>query len=226
MSRPDRTRRRATLLAPRAVDRPLTTTSYALLSHLAMKPWSAYELAVQRQRYFRYFWPRAQRGLYTELKRLAALGYAELETAHTGRRARSVYSITERGREALRGWLVQPLAPIGLEFEGLLRIFASPLGTKEQLMRTLVQLRMEVDEMTAFNDGIAQEYLEGRAPFQHQAYVRTLVVDFITDWMAAIDGWLERTAAEVDGWEDLSPDGKQERARARLLDARRRRERH
>jgi hypothetical protein len=93
-------------------------------------------------------------------------------------------------------------------------------------MWTLAQLRIEVDEMTAFNDGIAQEYIEGRAPFQHEAYVRTLVVDFITDWMAAIDRWLERTAAEVDAWEDLSPDGKQERARTRLLDARRRRERH
>jgi DNA-binding PadR family transcriptional regulator len=56
------------------------------------------QLAVQRQRYFQYFWPRAQRGLYNELKRLAALGNAETETAHTGRRTRTVYSITERGR--------------------------------------------------------------------------------------------------------------------------------
>lgn len=204
----------------------LTTTSCVLLSHLAMKPWSAYELAVQRQRYFRYFWPRAQRALYGELKRLTALGYASAETAHTGRRARTVYSITDRGREALREWLVQPLTPIALEFEALLRIFASPLGSKDQLLRTLAQLRIEVDEMTAFNDGIAQEYIDGRAPFQHEAHVRTLVVDFMTDWMAAIDRWLERTTAEVDGWQDLTPDGKQERARARLVDARRRREKH
>jgi PadR family transcriptional regulator, regulatory protein AphA len=205
-------------------DPELSTTSYALLSHLALKPWSAYELAVQRQRYFRYFWPRAQRGLFSDLKRLAALGYAEAETAHTGRRARTVYSITERGREALREWLGQPLAPIALEFEGLLRIFSSPMGTKEQLTSTLARLRVEVDEMTAFNDGIAQEYLEGRAPFQHEAYVRTLVVDFTTEWMAAIDRWLERTTVEVGGWEDLSPEGKQERARARVLESRRRRE--
>lgn len=204
----------------------LTTTSCVLLSHLAMKPWSAYELAVQRQRYFRYFWPRAQRALYGELKRLTALGYASAETAHTGRRARTVYSITDRGREALREWLVQPLTPIALEFEALLRIFASPLGSKDQLMQTLAQLRIEVDEMTAFNDGIAQEYIEGRAPFQHEAHVRTLVVDFMTDWMAAIDRWLERTTAEVDGWQDLTPGGKQERARARLVDARRRRDKH
>jgi PadR family transcriptional regulator AphA len=206
-------------------NKELSTTSYALLSHLAMKPWSAYELAVQRQRYFRYFWPRAQRGLYSDLKRLAELGFAEAETTHTGRRARTVYSITERGREALGGWLDQPLAPIALEFEGLLRIFTSPLGTKDQLMTTLARLRIEVDEMTAFNDGIAQEYIEGRAPFQHQAYVRTLVVDYITDWMATIDRWLERTTTEVSSWDDMSPAGKQQSAGERLLAARRRRER-
>jgi PadR family transcriptional regulator, regulatory protein AphA len=205
----------------------LTTTSYALLSHLAMKPWSAYELAVQRQRYFRYFWPRAQRSLYGELKRLAALGYAESRKANTGRRQRTVYAITERGLEALRGWLDKPLTPIAMEFEGLLRVFSSPLGTKQQLATTLDRLRAEAREMTEFNDSIAQEYIEGRAPFQQDAHVRTLVVDLFTDWMATIESWVNRTAAEIADWEDLSPDPqKQERARARLREARTRRERN
>ena len=60
-----------------------TVSSYALLSHLALKPWSAYELATQRVRYFRYFWPRAERGLYNELKRLAAEGLATAEVGFT-----------------------------------------------------------------------------------------------------------------------------------------------
>ena len=210
-----------------ADDGELTTTSYALLSHLAMKSWSAYELAVQRQRYFRYFWPRAQRSLYVELKRLAARGYAQTEKTNTGRRRRTVYSITERGREALRGWLDQPPTPIAMEFEALLRIFSSPLGTKRQLEATLDRLRSEARQMTEFNDSIAQEYIEGRAPFQHEAHVRTLVVDFFTDWMATIEAWVERTAAEISEWEDLGPDPqKQARARTRLLDARTRRDRN
>lgn len=207
-------------------ERGLTTTSYSLLSHLAMRSWSAYELAVQRQRYFHYFWPRAQRSVYTELKRLAALGYAKAETSSTGRRQRTVYSITERGRDVLRGWLDEPLAPITMEFEALLRIFSSPLGTKGQLEATLDRLRADVRGMTEFNDSIAQEYIDGRAPFQHDAHVRTLVVDFITDWMATIEAWVERTAAEIADWEDLSSDAqKQARARTRLLDARARRDR-
>lgn len=56
---------------------------------------------------------------------MSALGFVEAETEHTGRRRRTIYSITERGREALRAWLDQPLTPIALEFEGLLRIFSS-----------------------------------------------------------------------------------------------------
>lgn len=201
----------------------LTTTSYSVLSHLALKPWSAYELAVQRVRYFRYFWPRAERGIYNELKRLASAGLAGAETGYTGRRQRTVYSITPAGTEALRKWLDTPLTPISLEFEGLLRIFASPLGTISQLRANLEQIRQDVESMTAFNDAIAQEYLEGRAPFQTQAHVRTLVVDFLTDFMAVLEAWVERTSREIEDWDDLSPVGKVESAGERLAAARLRR---
>ena len=56
----------------------LTTTSYAVLAQLAVHPWSTYELARQRVRYFRYVWPRAESAIYREVKRLAAM---ELATA-------------------------------------------------------------------------------------------------------------------------------------------------
>ena len=51
----------------------LTTTSYAVLAQLAVRPWSTYELAQQRVRYFRYVWPRAESAIYREVKRLAAM---------------------------------------------------------------------------------------------------------------------------------------------------------
>ena len=204
----------------------LTVTSYALLSHLALKPWSAYELAAQRVRYFRYFWPRAERGLYNELKRLAEDGLATAEAAYTGRRQRTVYAITDAGRDALQGWLDTPLSPLALEMEVLLRVFAAPLGTKAQLQRNLERVRAQADELAAFNDAIAQEYIEGKAPFQRDAHVRTLVVDFLTDFVSAMQLWVERTAAEVERWPDVDAAGKLERAPERLLESRRRRERN
>ncbi len=55
---------------------PRTTTSYALLGLLGLRDWTTYELARQVQRSLHWFWPRAERKLYDEPKRLVADGLA------------------------------------------------------------------------------------------------------------------------------------------------------
>src|SRR5689334_6919014 len=102
--------------------RELTTTSYALLGLLALRPWSAYELAQQMQRGFAWFWPRAERGIYAEPKRLVDRGFARSRVEHRGRQARTVYSITPSGRRALRRWLAAPSQPPQVESESLVRL--------------------------------------------------------------------------------------------------------
>jgi DNA-binding PadR family transcriptional regulator len=200
----------------------LTTTSYVVLAQLAMRPWSAYELATQQQRYFQYFWPRARSGLYQELKKLAQLGVANAETIPVGRRGhRTMYSITAAGRQALRAWLDEPLTPISVEFEGLVRIFAAPAGTRDQLLHTLGRIADDADELAAFNDGIRHEYIGGRAPFQDQAHVRTLAVDLMTDYFDLIRDWAQRSRAAVERWPDLDcDDARQHQARERVRRAR------
>ena len=56
--------------------RGLTTTSYAILGLLAVRPWSTYELTRQMDRSLGRFWPRAESKLYEEPKKLAAQGLA------------------------------------------------------------------------------------------------------------------------------------------------------
>lgn len=187
----------------------LTTTSHAVLAQLALRPWSAYELAVQQERYFRFFWPRASRALYNELRRLDRLGLAKAETESVGRRrTRTVYSLTPAGHAALTTWLSTPVVPLALEFEGLLRIFSSPLGTRDELLANLDRIRRDVAGMTELNDRIIAEYGAGQAPFQHQVHIRTLVVDFFTQFLDVTERWVQRTAEEVAGWADLDAAGK------------------
>src|SRR3982751_5081656 len=95
----------------------LTTTSYAILAQLALRPWSTYELARQRVRYFRYVWPRAESSIYREVKRLAAMGLVAAKREYVGKRPRTVYSITETGRQVLREWLDTPVSPFAMDFE-------------------------------------------------------------------------------------------------------------
>src|ERR671910_2702284 len=101
----------------------LTTTSYAVLAQVAVRPWSTYELAQQRVRYFRYVWPRAESAIYREAKRLSSMGLIEGKKEYTGKRARTVYSITEDGKEAVREWLGTPISPFSMNFEAILRLF-------------------------------------------------------------------------------------------------------
>ena len=189
----------------------LTTTSYAVLAQLALRPWSTYELARQSVRYFRYVWPRAESAIYREVKRLADKGLATAKREYVGKRARTVYSITEAGRQMLRAWLGTPVSPFAMDFEAMIRLFIAPLGTKEQIVATLEQVRTDARDMLHFGGAVRQEFLEGRAVLQDQVYIRALAVDFFVSLLHTVDGWAERTLAEIEGWEDLSPDGKNER---------------
>ncbi|MCH8115121.1 MAG: PadR family transcriptional regulator, partial [Chloroflexi bacterium] len=48
----------------------MTTTSYAILSLLALRPWTGYDLTRQATRSLRYAWPKSERLLYNEQKKL------------------------------------------------------------------------------------------------------------------------------------------------------------
>jgi DNA-binding PadR family transcriptional regulator len=189
----------------------LTTTSYAVLAQLALRPWSTYELAQQRVRYFRYVWPRAESAIYREVKRLAAMGLAATKLEYVGKRRRTVYSITEAGRQVLGEWLDTPVSPFAMDFEAMIRLFVAPLGTKEQIVATLERVRRDAQEMLHFGGAVKQEFLEGRAALQDQVYIRALAVDFFVSLLHTVDSWAERTLSEIEGWEDLSPDGKNDR---------------
>jgi hypothetical protein len=112
----------------------------------------------------------------------------------------------------LREWLATPVSPFAMDFEAMIRLFIAPLGTKEQLVATLQQVRDDAQGMLAFGGAVKQEFLEGRAVLQDQAYIRALAVDFFISLLTTVDGWAERTLAEIEGWKDLSPDGKNDRA--------------
>lgn len=183
----------------------LTTTSYAVLAQVAVRPWSTYELAQQRVRYFRYVWPRAESAIYREAKRLALMGLIEGKKEYTGKRARTVYSITKDGKEALREWLGTPVSPFSMVFEAMLRVFVAPLGTKDELIGTLKQVQADAQDMLRFAGEVKQEFIDGINVTQDQVYIRALAVDFFISHLNTVAGWADRTLAEIETWDDLKP---------------------
>jgi PadR family transcriptional regulator, regulatory protein AphA len=180
----------------------LTTTSYAVLSLLALRPWTTYELAKQMKRSLGWIWPRAESRLYEEPKKLVAAGLATSRSEPTGRRRSTVYSITPEGRQALAGWLAEPGAGPVLECEALVKIAYADQGTRDGLQANLAAL---IDDETAklrFGEMIARQYLDGLGPFQERLPISGLMWRFLWDYHLAVLRWARWAQAEVQAWPD------------------------
>ena len=100
----------------------MTTSSFAVLALLDLKPWTGYELTHQAQRSLRYAWPKSERLLYAEPKKLVEHGLATARDEAVGQRNRTVYTITAEGKAALSSWMATTPQPPVLEAEALLRL--------------------------------------------------------------------------------------------------------
>lgn len=120
-----------------------TTTTYAVLGLLSVRDWTTYELAKQVRRSLNWFWPRAERRLYDEPKRLVAEGLATATRETTGRRPRTVYSITDHGRAELADWLGLPAEHPSTELPAMLKVFFADAGSLDQLAATLDGMEAE-----------------------------------------------------------------------------------
>ena len=180
----------------------LTTTSYAILGLLAVKPWSTYELTRQMDRSLGRLWPRAQSKLYEEPKKLVDRGLAEATTESVGRRPRTTYSITPSGRRALAAWLHEPGDGPVIECEQLLKIFFAEHGTKADALSTLAAARAWAAERNEANLAAARAYLAGEGPFQHRLAQHMLVGAFLTDFYAMVARWAEWATTTVERWPD------------------------
>jgi DNA-binding PadR family transcriptional regulator len=192
---------------PKAKPKPLTTTSHAVLGLLALKPWTTYELAKQVQRGLGWFWPRAERKLYDEPKRLVAAGFATATTQHTGQRPRTVYAITAAGRRALRRWLDEPPAPPALEFEAMVKVFFADAGTLDQLRNTLHEVETNAHERRTELQTQIDAAAAGPYEFSKRLPINALALRFHLDHEELIASWAAWAREQVSTWNSPTDPG-------------------
>lgn len=180
----------------------LTTTSYVILGHLALRDWSTYELAQQMKRSTRHYWPRAESKIYEEPKKLVAHGLATATREFVGRRPRTVYAITKEGRAALQRWLGEPGSTPVVEFEGLVKVLFAEQGSKEQLLATIGSLREQAQRTREDHAALAADLAQTGGPFPDRLHVNTLVFKFMWEQTETVIRWAEWAEKEVRGWPD------------------------
>ncbi|MGA9873133.1 MAG: PadR family transcriptional regulator [Rhodococcus sp. (in: high G+C Gram-positive bacteria)] len=182
----------------------LNTTSYVILGLLASRDWTAYEISVQFGRGFAELWPRADRQLYNAPKKLLerSLVSATTDPVGTGR-SRTVYSITDAGREALATWLATGSKPSALEFEGMIRVLFADQGSLDDLRVNITTMREQAQRTRALFVAHAGRLLDvDNSTFPARQHLMTLANRFMIGHFSHISDWADWALSETETWSD------------------------
>ena len=133
----------------------LSLFSYEILGLVGREGVGAHDLLRMAKRDRLLDWA-GESQYYVEPKRLAGLGYLEARKEPGKTRERTVYSLSDKGLEALRAWARTPLAFTPVKSEPLLRLLVADLVGEEvtresvgTLRDDIAVLQGQVDEMEA-----------------------------------------------------------------------------
>lgn len=110
-------------------------TRCAVLGMLAIGERSGYDLKREFERRMSHFWAESVGQIYPTLRKLLEDGLVRARREPgSGRRARTVYAITDRGQRELRDWLQEPPQAEQVRNEILLKLYFGPeLGVETAL---------------------------------------------------------------------------------------------
>jgi DNA-binding PadR family transcriptional regulator len=100
-----------------------TSTDFAILGMLTLKPMSGYEIRQLMSQSVAHFWSESYGQLYPALKKLESAGLVTKRTEPGQKRDKHIYTITPTGRERLQEWLAASPKPQPPRSELLLKLF-------------------------------------------------------------------------------------------------------
>ena len=152
----------------------LTLFSYEILGLVGQGGASAHDLR-QMARHGRILDWAGESQYYTEPKRLARLGYLEARTEPGKTRERTVYSLTPRGRAALRDYARTPVRFQPVKSDLLLRLLICDLVGEAPTRASAATIREDIADLHARLDQTEQR----TELFHHRRKYQLLVIGFL-----------------------------------------------
>ncbi|MEJ7876368.1 MAG: PadR family transcriptional regulator [Solirubrobacterales bacterium] len=170
----------------------LSATGRVILGLVATQPRSGYDIKAMVDKSTRFFWAASYGQIYPELKRLAERELIKGADESQGERPRTVYAITERGREALSAWISSDEQVHELRDEALLKLFFSGHASHAELVSVLDTKREEhLDTLERFRE--IEPYAASSEDF---GPLMVLQYGMALHEFAA--GWCERALADLN----------------------------
>jgi DNA-binding PadR family transcriptional regulator len=120
---------------------------------------SPQDLVDMHRRGAQIYYSVAASRLYAEPKRLEKLGYVSSEKRPGKTRERTFYTLTDKGRKAVRRWALEPPKFPRIQNEAVIKLMCGDLvGDDEELVEALLALRGEIEEQQGKRDEERQRY--------------------------------------------------------------------
>jgi DNA-binding PadR family transcriptional regulator len=124
----------------------LNNVSYVTLALIGDGGASPQDLVDMNRSGGQIYYAVAASRLYAEPKRLERLGYVSSEKRPGKTRERTFYTLTAKGREALRRWALEPPALPRIQNEAVPKLLSGDIvADDEQLLAALLTLRDEIE---------------------------------------------------------------------------------
>ena len=145
----------------------LTATEAALLGLLRKAPMSGYDLRKDVERSVGYFWAPAKTQIYATLPRLVESGHAtQQKVVQSARPDKTIYQLTEAGREALREWVEEAPLDAGHGRNLILhKLYLGEGADPDALLRLVAERRDNAERLHAELDELEASGADG-SPFE------------------------------------------------------------
>lgn len=133
-----------------------------------MKPMSGYDIKKLFNMSAAYFWPADQAQIYRTLKKLESGGLIEVSGFEQGAGpSKTLYAISERGRETLKSWLLNPKQSDFITHQPfLMQLFFSGVLSREKLMEFIDKQLEKNNELT---QELRENYIKNNGTFAETA---------------------------------------------------------
>jgi PadR family transcriptional regulator AphA len=119
---------------------------HVVLTVLARGDKTGYEITKAFETVYSHFWRASHQQVYRELGRLSAEGRVHAEAvAQEGKPDKKIYSLTKRGLEELRQWIIAPTEVPRSQYDLLVKLLGSNIVGRQDF-------RPEFDRIRAISD--------------------------------------------------------------------------
>src|SRR5215468_6171542 len=165
----------------------LTLFSYEVLALVGRGGAGAHDI-LQMAKVGRFLAWAGESQYYVEPKRLAKLGYLDARKEPGKTRERTVYTLTDKGLDALREWVRTPVRFTPFKSEALIRTLATDLVGEEAVREGLASLRDDLEDMRAR----VKETAERAKALPHREKYLNLGLDFIEGLIGLYEELVEK----------------------------------